>query len=1140
MNARLALLIVIVAISCHSVFALQSETPTSPQIDLALQSGHSGQISAVAYSPNGRLVVTGSHDGNACIWEEATRRKIRCFVGHALGITGVAFSPDDKYVLTGSGDNTVRLWSVDTGDQLRLFRGHSRMVTAVAFSPDGRFALSGGLDGTARIWNVSTGRQVQLFNDQKHWCLAVSYSHDGRFVLTGSDDGVARMWNVATGIQVHHFSGHSREVLAVAFSPDDRFVLTGSADHSARIWEIQSSTEIRRLEGHSKSINAAAYSHNGQFVVTGSRDRTVRVWDVRSAAKDRVIAGQAGLVYSVSISPDDTTVAVGSWAAEAGLWDVLTGHKRALFEGLVSRITSIRVSHTGRILLVGHRDGTARIWDIKKGMELRRIDADSRSVNAVDIADDESRFVTGGDNNLACLWRMDDGVKLRCFEGHSNRISSVALSIDGRFLLTGSWDGSARLWDASTGQNICIVRYAGIRVLSVAISADNKLIVVGGDKGTERHDVSTCERQNSSAENPGLITSVLMFRKNRVAVAEGNHVSVHHATDKVEFEVERFYGHRGEVTSVAISPDGEFLVTGSRDRTVRVWSVTSGKEVSCFEGHSGEVTSVAFSADGNSVFSGSRDGSVRMWRLDSGRELASLVSTNRGTWIISDRAGRFDTNHLEELEELVWVVRDSPDHSLPVEIFMRDFYQPQLLSRLTGLTAMGQVPNLLSLNRLQPRVKLIGVRRGASPDVALVDVEVSAVDDVAQPNGKTHTDVYDLRLFRDGQLVGRWPDGPDGSDEIEAWRRRTRIEMSLGLARVTHRFVVGLPTGKRTTPIKFTAYAFNEDRVKSATAEDKSYSLTAIPARHPKAYVVNIGVNGYEASSRNLSFAVRDAKGMGQALEHLEGYGVVRVALTSEADPRSWHATKANIRAVLGRLAGKQMPPDVLANIAGAEKLSKATPDDLVLISFSGHGYTAADGAFYMLPSDSGKDEAIGTESLGRFISSQELSEWLRAIDAGQMAMIIDACHSAASVGQPGFKPGPMGDRGLGQLAYDKSMRILAATQSDDVALESDKLQQGLLTYALVRDGLARNTNGKRFADTNSDGVLTLTEWLQYGERRTPGIYEDIRANRLVPRFVARDSKADPRFAETVVQRAQTPTLFNFDRRNFDPVIQRQ
>ena len=155
------------------------------------------------------------------------------------------------------------------------------------------------------------------------------------------------------------------------------------------------------------------------------------------------------------------------------------------------------------------------------------------------------------------------------------------------------------------------------------------------------------------------------------------------------------------------------------------------------------------------------------------------------------------------------------------------------------------------------------------------------------------------------------------------------------------------------------------------------------------------------------------------------------------------------------------------------------------------------------------------------------------------MAMIIDACHSAASVEAEGVKPGPMGDRGLGQLAYDKGMRILAASQADDVALEIQNLHHGLLTYALAKlvvDGLIPGEGGKLAADLNSDGQVTLEEWLKYGEQRTPALYEDAKAGKI--KMVSpRDSTVNPAFIEETTRRAQTPALFDFQKRTENVIL---
>jgi uncharacterized caspase-like protein len=358
----------------------------------------------------------------------------------------------------------------------------------------------------------------------------------------------------------------------------------------------------------------------------------------------------------------------------------------------------------------------------------------------------------------------------------------------------------------------------------------------------------------------------------------------------------------------------------------------------------------------------------------------------------------------------------------------------------------------------------------------------------------------------------------------------------------------------RGQSVKFTAYAFNEDRVKSETTLPSEYTVPQdVPARQAKAYVITIGINGYENPHRNLEFAVKDAKDMAFALRQIKDYDVVPVSLLSDTAKESGgaplsQATKAKIRAVLGVLAGISDSGE-LNGVANAEKLAKATPDDLVILSFSGHGHTEQNGAFYLLPSDSGKEDAVTPAELKTFISSEELSEWLREVDAGQMAMVIDACHSAASVDTPGFKPGPMGDRGLGQLAYDKGMRILAASQADDVALEIHDLHQGLLTYALVWDGFQSGEGGKLKADLNGDGVVTLEEWLKYGEQRTPSLYEDAKAGKVhmilakdvkdakTGQIALKDSTVNPAFIDRTIQHVQTPELFDFHKRVEDVVL---
>ncbi|MHB9132696.1 MAG: caspase family protein [Armatimonadota bacterium] len=221
--------------------------------------------------------------------------------------------------------------------------------------------------------------------------------------------------------------------------------------------------------------------------------------------------------------------------------------------------------------------------------------------------------------------------------------------------------------------------------------------------------------------------------------------------------------------------------------------------------------------------------------------------------------------------------------------------------------------------------------------------------------------------------------------------------------------------------------------------------------------------------------------------------------------------------------------------------MRKATPDDLVLISWSGHGYADSRGVFYLLPYDIGPAvQSLTPVELGRMVSSDELSLWLREVDAGDLALIIDTCQSAASVEGEGFKPGPMGSRGLGQLAYDKGMRILAGSQADNVAVESDQLKHVLLTYTLVCEGLQRNQAAVHHQ-------ITLDSWLRYGADRVPRLFAALRVGKLPADRSARLIRDGQPWVPPVItentpvqDEVQMPAFFNFTKQPHPVVLDQQ
>jgi WD40 repeat protein len=827
-----------------------------------------------------------------------------------------------------------------------------------------------------------------------------------------------------------------------------------------------------------------------------------------------------------------------------------------------------------KLAIVGtHNKRLIKVWNIIPGQSIKLGDFISEEeryqgiitllgheddINSVVFSPDGHVIATGSVDKTIKLWDAETGSELKTLAGHTEEVNSVAFSPDGKLLASaggGDWvnlqgerDFKIRLWEAESGRLLNTLGGHSEPVLRVAFSADGRTIASVTDQGVALWDVRGGIRLTNF---PGVAEAKFSPDGRTVALSStdesaelhypvGNNGTVK-LWDVVVGKVRMTLSNISARPSATFSPDGRTLAA-FRNEWIQLWDIQTGAERKRLTSqHGGANRSIAFAPDGRTLAAVSQGSSVILWDIPSGNELVRLLPAVRdddANWTVITPDQRFDTNFME-YNGMQWLFRDELSVILPLEVFSRQYFEPDLFRKALDHERLPPLRPIWDLNRVQPNVGNIQISAIADNRTVTVSVDVENVRADIIRRGVKETlssGVYDLRLFRDGQMVGQStphellekyasiasrnaeavrPRRPTDSAEDEAWRAAHDLSRIVKFERgkATYTFKnVRLPRDGRRQ-VEFTAYAFNADRVKSQTAYNDYYIRGDVPRGPRRAYVIAFGANQYESPDWDLQFAANDANAMAEIVSATLRRGkefdeVVAIPLISDdvradgATSARRGATKGNVQTVLELLAGKAPAEGKLKSIEnaiGAETLKKirqATPDDLVLISFSAHGYADRQGIFYIVPTDIGVESkrVAAARFTTRFISSDELSLWLRDVDAGEMVMIVDACYAAAAVEREGFKPAPMGSRGLGQLAFDKGMKILTATQAADLAIETGgSIRHGLLTYALLREGLE-----KRKADFRvKDQEIRLKEWLEFGEFRVPGLHEDIAKGNL-------------------------------------------
>jgi eukaryotic-like serine/threonine-protein kinase len=551
-------------------------------------------VSSLAFSPDGKRILTGNRRGTIMLWDAGAGRPIGKPMPHPGNVRLVAFSPDGNTLFASDGSEAA-LWNAATGQRIGETIFHKLCKYPATFSRDGKAVLICN-DKTARVWSAATGRPIgrPLIHSSDVQCGAIS--SDASTILTGMGN-MARLWDAATGRPIGQPMMHEGAVRSVAFSPDGKSILSGGDDRTARLWNAATGRAIGRAMAHQEAVEYLAYSPDAKTLLTVSPDGTARLWDTATGRSvGRPIIHQ-GRINAAKFSPDSKIVLTASGDNTARLWDSATGTSIGQPVRHESEVRDAAFSPDGKMFLTGSGD-TARLWEVvttqPSGLPL----GNDSSINSVEFSPDRKMVlaITSG-GHVLFLWDAATGSRLRQFNVDDGpAVVNAAFSSDGKTIISVNTSDIVDLWDVATGKGIRRAHRL-VNVAPIDRSANGWMRTYSIDLGPNR--------------------KLLLTR------SDGG------ASIWARMAVERVMSDLVDDNFMRLSPDGTIVLRRIEGRKARLWNVATGQPIGRPMEYQDTSEFAEFTLDGRAILI-SGGGASRLWDARTGRPIGPPRMNQRG------------------------------------------------------------------------------------------------------------------------------------------------------------------------------------------------------------------------------------------------------------------------------------------------------------------------------------------------------------------------------------------------------------------------------------------------------------------------------------------------------------------------------
>ncbi|KAG0257840.1 hypothetical protein BGZ95_005121, partial [Linnemannia exigua] len=446
---------------------------------------------AIAISPCNQELANASIFNRAIVGDLRSGGEVRLVLsGHDDAIDCICYSPDGRLIATGSKDKTVRVWSTESGDTVHILSGHTLVVTGVAFSPLGLHLSSCSEDKTIRTWNVETGEMITVLECAAP-AHALAYSPDGQQIASCGDRGDVRLWSVDSGVVNQFLSCHAGSAYGVAFTPDGRQVVTCSDSGAVVLSDSRSGDTYDTLSGDRYQANCVAFSPAGDLLVAGGIDRKLRLWPAEDVPSETILMEYMDEFRSLDISMDGQMIVTGCVDGVVQLWETSTGKPGIMLEGHTRGIRMVVFSPCGKRVASIDWDSTLRILCASTGKLIHILD-EADIGDCVAFAPDGTRFATTHNDHTIRIWDAQSGKAIGVLEGHTDEINGAVYSPSGHQIASCSKDMTIRLWSTQTDECLHVLSHSR-EVDHLDYSADGQYIVSLTVAGSNRWDSQSGE-----------------------------------------------------------------------------------------------------------------------------------------------------------------------------------------------------------------------------------------------------------------------------------------------------------------------------------------------------------------------------------------------------------------------------------------------------------------------------------------------------------------------------------------------------------------------------------------------------------------------------------------------------------------------